>query len=71
MRCRSTVATCSSALLPVCCYSCFAMEEGMQKLVQPEVCDMEVRLMQECGRPTIVCISMEWELPVQIKGEGH
>jgi len=47
------------------------MEEGMQKLVQPEVCDMEVWLVQECGRPTIICVSMEQEVPVRIKGEGH
>ena len=47
------------------------MEEGMQKPVQPKVCDMEVRLVQERGRPTIVCVSMEREVPVRIKGEGR
>jgi len=43
----------------------------MLQLVQSEVCDMEVQLTQERGRPAIVRVSMEWEAPVQIEGEGH
>jgi len=43
----------------------------MQRLVQPKVCDVEVQLVQEHGRPAIVRIGMEWGAPVRIEGEGY